>query len=198
LDLSIFFPYFGIPEACMVSYGLPEFVSDLRAAAAEAVGEAAVMERIEPRLERLAASRSWVKPEYYECDPQQGFGVHVLHEEPDHSLWLVAVSWLPHRGPPPHNHGTWAVICGIDGEEKNVFWRRRGGKLVPQGAESIGPGQVAAFPSNTIHSVINEGERTTLSLHVYGRNLNFAERSQFDAQTGTEMPFQVKLREANR
>jgi len=179
-------------------YGLPEFVKDLRSAAAEAGGEAAVVERIKPLVKRLAESRSWVKPEYYECDPEQGFGVHVLHEEPDRSLWLVAVSWLAHRGPPPHNHGTWAVICGIDGREKNVLWRRRGGKLVAQGAQSIGPGQVVGFLSNTIHSVINEGERTTLSLHVYGRNLNFAERSQFDAQTGTEMPFQVKLQEVNR
>ncbi len=182
----------------MTSYGLTDFVKDLRAAVFGATGEAVAVERTKPLVQRLAQSPSWVRPEHYECDPDQGFGVHVLHEEPDHSLWIVAVAWLPHRGPLPHNHGTWAVIAGIDGEEKNIFWRRRGERLEHQGAQILGPGQVVAFLSGAIHSVINEGERTTLSLHVYGKNLNFAERSQFDAETGAEMPFKLKLQQATR
>lgn len=177
----------------MTDYRVEDFVRDLRAVASQAGGDATVVARVKPLAERLARHPSWVKPEYYECDPTQGFGVRVLHEEPDHSLWVVVVSWLPHRGPPPHNHGTWAVIAGVDGEEKNILWRRRGERLEPQGAEIIGRGQVGTFLSDAIHSVINEGERTTLSLHVYGRNLNLTERSQFDLQTGTELPFKVKL-----
>ena len=177
----------------MAGYGLAGFVTDLRVAASQPGDEAAVVERVKPLAGRLARSPSWVRPEYYDCDPEQGFGVRVLHEEADHSLWLVVASWLPHRGAPPHNHGTWAVIAGVDGEEKNILWRRRGERLEPQGTEIIGPGQVGAFLSDAIHSVINEGERTTLSLHVYGRNLNLTERSQFDLQTGRELPFKVKL-----
>jgi predicted metal-dependent enzyme (double-stranded beta helix superfamily) len=52
---------------------------------------------------------------------------------------------------------------------------------------------VATFLSDAIHSVSNEGDRTTLWLHVYGTNLNFAERSRFDPQTGAETPFKLKL-----
>ena len=169
------------------------FVKDLRAAASAPLAEESVVERIKPLVTRLASSRFWVKPEYYDCDPEQGFGVHVLHEEPDHSLWVIAASWLPHRGAPPHNHGTWAVVAGIDGDETNVLWRRRGKRLERQGSTTIGPGQVATFLSDAIHSVSNEGDRTTLSLHVYGRNLNFAERSLFDPATGIETPFRLKL-----
>jgi predicted metal-dependent enzyme (double-stranded beta helix superfamily) len=177
----------------MTNYRVVDFVKDLRTVASQAAGEAAVVERVRPLAERLARHASWVRPEYYECDPTQGFGVHVLHEEPDHSLWVIAASWLPQRGAPPHNHGTWAVVAGVDGEENNVLWRRHGRQLKRQGAETIGPGQVAAFLSNAIHSVANEGVRTSLSLHVYGRNLNFAERSRFDPETGAEAPFPLKL-----
>jgi len=177
----------------MTDYGIADFVKDLRDAAAAAADESAAVERIKPLVGRLARSPSWVRAEHYECDPQQGFGVHVLHEEPDHGLWLVAVAWLPQRGAPPHNHGTWAVIAGIDGDEKNVLWRRRGEQLQRQGTEIVGPGKVAAFLSHAIHSVANEGERTSLSLHVYGRNLNFAQRSQFDPETGAEKPFKLQL-----
>jgi hypothetical protein len=31
------------------------------------------------------------------------------------SLWVVAASWLPGRGAPPHDHGTCAIIVGVDG-----------------------------------------------------------------------------------
>lgn len=176
-----------------MEYGLGDFVNELRAVVSTPLPEAAAVERVKPLVERLVRSPSWVRPEFYQCDPEQGFGVHVLHEEPDHSLWVIAASWLPHRGAPPHNHGTWAVVAGIDGEESNVLWRRRGKQLERQASETIGPGQVATFQSNAIHSVVNEGDRTTLSLHVYGRNLNFAERSRFDPETGAETPFTLKL-----
>lgn len=44
-----------------------------------------------------------------------------------------------------------------------------------------------------IHSVTNDGERTTLSLHVYGTHINHTRRSQFDPQRGLELPFRVKV-----
>lgn len=178
-----------------MSQEMEEFVTSLRAVAGEGLGEAAIAQRVRPLAERFARSRAWVKPELYECDPEQGFGIHVLHEEPDHSLWLIAAAWLPHRGAPPHNHGTWAVVAGVDGEEKNVIWQGRGDRLERRSERILAAGQVMAFPGDAIHSVSNESERVTLSLHVYGRNLNFAERSQFDPQSGAEIPFKLKLRQ---
>lgn len=173
-----------------------EFIARLRCLTAKGVSDDVVMEQVKPLLLRLARSPSWRTPDLYRCDVSQGFGVTVLHEESDHRFWLVAVAWLPHRGAPPHNHGTWAVVAGVDGEERNILWRQRRGRLEPQGEEILGPGQVAAFTPNAIHSVLNEGHRTTLSLHVYGTNLNFAERSQFDPDSGAEKPFKLQLQKA--
>ena len=183
------------PSLCCMDrlhYGVEAFVRDLRSTAA-AQDEASLVERVKPLLSRLASSRSWLRPELYECDPALDFGVTVLHEEADHRLWLVAVSWRPGRGAPPHNHGTWAVIAGVNGAEKNILWRARDGRLEPQSEEVIGPGQAIGFLPSAIHSVKNEGPSTTLSLHVYGRNLNFVERSQFDPETGAEKPFRLHV-----
>lgn len=152
-----------------------------------------MLSAVKPLLLRLAKSSSWRSPQLYECDTDQGFGVTVLHEEPDHRLWLVAVSWLPGRGAQPHNHGTWAVVAGVDGEESNILWRRRQGRLERQSEETVGPGAVVGFLPQAIHSVTNEGRRTTLSLHVYGTNLNCVERSQFDPNTGIERPFKLRV-----
>lgn len=69
------------------------------------------------------------------ASPEQGFGVHLLHEDPDHSLTIFAVSWLPHRGALPHDHGTWDVIAGVDEPEKNEFFERRDDRSCPGYAE---------------------------------------------------------------
>ena len=175
-----------------MSDAVTDFVEKLRRARNGSASDAELLHQVAPLLAELARSKAWIRPDHYDCDAAQGFGVHVLHEEPG-NLWLVAVAWLPHRGAAPHNHGTWAVIAGVDGAEENVVWTRHGGVLERGPAEIVGPGQVTTFPGNAIHSVFNAGDRTTLSLHAYGRNLNAVERSQFDPDTGEEKPFKLKL-----
>ena len=62
-------------------YDLQRYVTDLRAIAAETKDEAAILGRVEPLAKKFAANKSaWLKPSHYETDPEQGFGVHLLHE----------------------------------------------------------------------------------------------------------------------
>lgn len=178
---------------------LAQFVKDLRQITAETKNHGAIIDRVRPLAQRLALSKEWLEPRHYECDAEQGFGVHLLHEEPDHTLAIFAVAWLPGRGAPPHNHGTWAVVAGVDGLEKNVYWKRmddgsRPGHAVLNevGEEVVGPGEVVALLPGAIHSVANKTDRVTLSLHVYGKHLNHTGRSQFDPEKKTETPFIVK------
>jgi predicted metal-dependent enzyme (double-stranded beta helix superfamily) len=176
------------------------FVRELWAITTAARSPGAIIAALRPLVREFALSRSWVQPRHYECDVEQGFGVHVLHEEVDQTLWVVAFSWLPGRGAPPHDHRTWAVVAGVEGLEKNTYWRRlddgrRPGhaELSLVGEEVVGPGDVVAFLPDAIHSVTNETDRVTLSLHVYGRNLNRVGRSQFDPEKQTESPFIVAV-----
>jgi predicted metal-dependent enzyme (double-stranded beta helix superfamily) len=134
------------------------------------------------------------------ADPKQGFGVHLLHEKPDHSLAIFAVSWLPHRGAPPHDHGTWAVVAGVNGDEKNEFYEREDdrsrpgyAKLRKIGEKVFGPGEVVAMPRGVIHTVLNESDDVTVSLHIYGTHVNYTERSQFDIAKNEETPFKVRI-----
>lgn len=182
------------------AYTLTRFVGDLRRIAGEERSEREVIAALRPLVQRFALSGAWREAHHYDVDPEQGFGVHPLHEESDHSLAVFAVSWLPGRGTPPHDHGVWAIVVGVDGPEKNVFWERTDDRSRPGYAElrKIGEkvfaaGEIVAMPSGTIHSVSNESDRVTLSLHVYGKHINFTQRSQFDPDQRTEKPFLVKL-----
>jgi predicted metal-dependent enzyme (double-stranded beta helix superfamily) len=180
-------------------YTLPQFVQDLRSIAAQIQDPREIITRLRPIVRRLALAKEWLQPHHSECDGEQGFGVHLLHEELDHTLAVFAIAWLPDRGAPPHNHGTWAVVAGVDGSEKNTFWKRlddgsRPGyaEIISEGERVFGPGEVVAFLPDDIHSVTNETDQVTVSLHVYGKHLNYTGRSQFDPQEKTEMPFIVK------
>lgn len=184
----------------VVSYTLENFVEDLRLIAVQTQDEQTIIEQVAPLAQRLALAKdTWLEERHYACDEEQGFGVHLLHEEADHTLAVFAIAWLPHRGAPPHNHGTWAVVAGVDGPEKNIFWKRmddgsqQGYADIQWNGERVFElGDTVCFVSQEIHSVVNESEEVTVSLHVYGKHLNYTGRSQFDPETKTDKAFIVK------
>ena len=179
---------------------IEQFASALRSITAGTADPRRIVERVAPLARALALSKAWIEARHYEGDAEQGFGAHLLHEEDDHTLAVMAAAWLPGRSVTPHNHGTWAVVVGVDGLERNTFWTRVDDGSRPGHAELhrerdvvVGPGDVVTFQPDTIHSVANEGERVTLSLHVYGTHVNHTERSQFDQERKLEKPFLLKI-----
>lgn len=180
---------------------LEDFVADLRRILGETEDEAAILAQVQPLARRFAGERHWLREAMYDADSALGFGTTLLHAEDDHSLFVVVDSWLPGRGVPPHDHATWAVVVGVDGSERNIFWQRLDDASRPGyaelrriGEQCIAPGQVLAMPSGSIHSVINETPHTSLSFHVYGRHLNHAARRQFDPEHHRELPFIIDTR----
>ncbi|HEU0204957.1 MAG TPA: cysteine dioxygenase family protein [Burkholderiaceae bacterium] len=181
------------------AYTLDRFIEEMRRITRDAGTERDVIAAMRPLVRRLALSETWLEPRFYHADSEQGFGACLLHEEPDHSLAVFVASWLPGRGAPPHDHGTWAIVAGVDGPERNVFFERTDNRarpgyaeLRPIGEQVFGPGEVLAMPAGTIHSVRNDSDRITLSLHVYGKHINHTQRSQFDPDQRIEKPFIVK------
>lgn len=177
------------------------FVAELRKVVHEAANETELLSHVGPLVQRMVQQRSWLSADMYDADPELGFGTTLLHVEPDQSLFVVVDSWLPGRGVPPHDHDTWAVVVGVDGIERNLFWQRlddaqRPGyaELQLTGEHCISAGEALLLPSGSIHSVINETEHTSLSFHVYGRHLNYTERRQFDPENNLERPFKISPR----
>lgn len=180
---------------------LRDFVEALRAARARFPAERAMIACARESMVAFAARRSeWLTDAMCVPDGAQGFGAHLLHEEHDHTLATFVVSWLPRRGTPPHDHGSWAVIVGLRGRELNRMWRRlddgrRPGHAVlsPAAEREIAAGAVVAMPAGAIHSVRNESDEVSVSLHVYGLHFNHARRSQFDPEARTESPYRVRV-----
>jgi predicted metal-dependent enzyme (double-stranded beta helix superfamily) len=181
-------------------YSISELAADLRRVRADSADEHALLLAVRPLALAAAANVAWLDERMLRPDPEQGFSLFPLSEERDHTLAVFALSWLPGRGTPPHDHGTWAVVAGVRGPEKNIFWRRRDdgtrpgyAELEQVGAKTFEPGQVVAMPSGTIHSVHNETGAVTVSLHIYGMHINHTGRFRFDPQRRTAEPYTSRI-----
>ena len=184
----------------MSNYALSEYVEDLRRITSQTSDESEIMQQVGPLAQRFVADRSWVKPEYYQGNEAQGFGAFLLHEEPDHSLAVFLVNWLPGRGTPPHDHGTWAVVAGLEGTERNIRYSRLDDGAKPDHARlevkddfNAAEGELVCMKTGGIHKVVNETESMTLSVHTYGRHINHTNRSQFDLESDTRKEFRVEV-----
>ncbi|MFQ5619589.1 MAG: hypothetical protein ACE5FR_11510 [Rhodospirillales bacterium] len=183
------------------SYSLHSYIEDLRRITRETDDEDGIIGRVGPLARRLALEKGWLRQEHYDADPGQGFGVHLLHEEPDHTLAVFVVSWLPGRGAPAHDHGTWAVVAGVDGIERNIRYKRLDDGSRPDYGElevkhdfNAGEGELICMKTGGIHAVQNETDRVTLSLHTYGMHVNHTSRSRFDPETNEKKDFIVDVR----
>ena len=184
------------------TYNLAQYVADLRAIAAKTSIESEILGRVAPLAQRLAAEKqSWLQPKHYETDVEQGFGLHLLHEEPDHGLAVFAIAWAPHDGFGPHDHGTWAVVVGVEGVERNVKYNRLDDRARPGHAKLAerctilaGAGDAICIRAKGIHAVWNDGDRVSVSLHTYGRHINYTGRSAFDLETDTVEPVVVDIK----
>lgn len=178
-------------------------VGDIRRILDETPTGEATLAALVDRLTPLARDASWIGDDLYETDAAQGFGISVLHEEAEDGFLLETVCWEPGRGVAPHDHQTWGVVMGLSGEEINVDWRRiddgsRPGKasLEQAGETRVTGGVVKTFRPDDIHSIRNDSDRPSLSLHLYGRSLAKTDRSEFNPLAGTVVPCPKRVRRA--
>ncbi len=181
-------------------YDLTQYVEDLRRITREETDDKRIVQRVAPLAQKLAATPGLIKEEFYDCDEQQGFSFHLLHEEDDHSNAVFVIAWLPDRGTPAHNHKTWGVVVGIEGEERETWWQRTDDGTRPgyadlerQTMNTLGPGQVTCVLPEDIHTVWNETDDVSLSLHTYGKHINYTGRSEFVPEAKTEEKYVVTV-----
>jgi predicted metal-dependent enzyme (double-stranded beta helix superfamily) len=128
------------------------------------------------RLRALLAVDGWLAPEHREPDPEH-YRQHLLHVSPDRRLSVVALVWLPGQRTPIHDHVSWCVVGVYEGRERETRYRaiEQGANrwLEPTGSVDAEPGHVEVIvPSvEDIHVVTAVGDEPTISIHVYGADI---------------------------
>ncbi len=83
------------------------------------------------------------------------------------------------------------------GRDDNMFWCRIDGapgrtRIEAAGARALSVGDAEPLGHDIVHSVTNPIPRLTGAIHVYGGDFFAASRSELDAETLTERPYDME------
>ncbi|MDX1376480.1 MAG: cysteine dioxygenase [Burkholderiales bacterium] len=156
-------------------------VADIRAIEAREGVTRESLERIKARLSKLAARRDLFTLKDFP-PPRPGEKrtscLYRLSEDADHRFALYANAANGSYGTPAHNHTTWAVIVGIEGDELNRFYDRTAeGGVKEKGQAVVRQGSGVAFLPEDLHSIHIDGN--TLNFHMYGLALEQLHRREY-------------------
>ncbi len=163
-------------------FDLDRFVDQIKSARQETDGQRAVEELLRKAVSQPAHILS-------ELGEPVEAGIHTLHRDDD--LTILNVVWAPLMVLLPHNHNMWASIGIYTGREDNILWDRRGESVTATRAASLSERQVFSLPADAIHSVTNPIGRLTGAIHIYGGDFFAPGRSEWDAETLLERPWDI-------
>jgi predicted metal-dependent enzyme (double-stranded beta helix superfamily) len=98
-------------------------------------------------------------------------------------LSLLKVCFPAGRRTPPHDHGTWAMILPLSGEEKNTLYRVEEGRLRQASEVTLKAGSILGMRADTAHVVECVGNAPSIGLHVYGGDVLELPRRMWHPQT---------------
>ena len=93
----------------------------------------------------------------------------VFYRSP--TMTLLKVCFPNGRRTPPHDHGTWAQILLLSGEEKNTLYRRENGGLRKASEMTLTRGTILPMRADTVHVAECLGNVPAIGLHVYGGDI---------------------------
>jgi predicted metal-dependent enzyme (double-stranded beta helix superfamily) len=163
-------------------FDLDTFLADVVAARAQAQPRLAVKEVLDRAVSKPGEVAAALPPDRAEL-----VRLHVSDE-----LTVLKVVWAPGMSIRPHDHRTWASIGIYSGGEDNAFFRRDGHGLAESGGRELRPTDVCLLGDDTIHSVTNPTTRFAGAIHIYGGDFFAIERSEWDAETHVEAPYDVE------
>ncbi len=142
-------------------------------------------------LTDLIASDDWLPAEYaVEGDTYRQY---LLHCDPHQRFSVVSFVWGPGQTTPIHDHTVWGLIGMLRGAETGQRFDVGGdGSLVPGATDLLEHGDVDVVSPTLgdIHKVSNaHGDRTSISIHVYGANIGAVDRHVYDPDTGAQKSF---------
>lgn len=155
------------------------FIAKARAIAAEGTVDRARLWRIGDHLTRLGAQADLFPLAHFPVEAGSHGTVYRLAEDVDGRFALFASAGIAGKAVPPHDHTTWAIISGVHGRERNVFYRRLADAAPGEGRlekakeqTAVRGGPAVTLLPDEVHTIAIAGEEPGLHLHFYGLSLD--------------------------
>lgn len=159
--------------------GLTELVERLNAAM-DAQTPEAITARVKADLEDLLGRSALGLPDKFRAPRPDCYARRLLYKDPADRFTAVVMTWGPGQGTPVHDHGgLWCVEGVVEGEmavtQYDVTSEGEAFRVTPVGRPlTAGVGSAGRLiPPTDYHVLANaQADRTSVTLHVYGGDLN--------------------------
>ena len=185
------------------AFGLDDYVRTIGAILDRRPSNRVIIREVSIATKQLCTDDRWLA-EQYRVGSDDCYVRHLLHKDPLNRFIVLALVWMPGQITPVHDHSCWGVMGLVDGSLEEVCYERlddgsRPGycELEESRGTDVSKGGVAYLlpPYEEIHRIGNTSNRPTVSLHVYGRDLD--EINVFDPATGKVSPMRIKYYSPN-
>ncbi|SDJ75950.1 rhodanese-like domain-containing protein [Variovorax sp. OV700] len=133
-------------------------------------------------LVRLGQRRALFPAAHFPVDAEHPAQVYRLAEDVDGGFALYLSAGVAGKAQPPHDHTTWAVIAGVEGNERNELYRREKTSdrardaLVHQRTVDVAAGSAVVLLPDDVHTIELVGGQDGRHLHFYGRALELLDK----------------------
>lgn len=174
-------------------YRLYRFLTDLEDILNNITNDVQRLSAIVPLVRKLINDSPWLVLSINEPNPDTGWEIMTLYDDPSYPLTVQLVSWAEGTISPIHNHGCWGVVTLLQGEEKNTFWRKNYQANQPFSIEKteekmLTAGDILCLTPSAIHHIEAKGNQPTISFNLYGET-DYDNRWEFDIANHTAKNF---------
>lgn len=180
------------------TYDLPAFVSEVENILDRHPSMPVKVKEVSSLVQRLVADGSWLE-EQWRQPREDSYARYLLHRDRLNRFVVLSLVWLPGQATPIHNHGCWGVMGILENALEEVDYERLDDGSIPDRAElreingrlvSNGSTSYVLPPYQEIHRIGNPTQKPTLSIHVYGRDID--EVRVFDLVTKKVSTMRIK------
>ena len=155
-------------------------MADIRRIEAETGVTRDAVEAIRDRLIELADRRDLFSYDDFpppHADDDASSHMYRIAQDDDDRFALYVQSTEEGTSTPVHNHTTWAVVVGFDGQELNRFYERTDDGVVETGSHMVERGTGVAMLPDDLHAIHIDGR--SLNFHCYGLALERLDRREY-------------------
>ncbi len=180
------------------AFGLHDYVRTIEEVLDRHPSNRIIIREVSLATKRLCADDRWLEERFRVGAPDY-YTRHLLHRDVKNRFVVLALVWQPGQATPIHDHSCWGVMGILQNSLEEICFDRLDDGKRPDFAEleqsrgtDVGRGSVAYLlpPYEEIHRIGNTSNAPTISLHVYGRDLD--EVNVFDQATGKVSPMRIK------
>jgi predicted metal-dependent enzyme (double-stranded beta helix superfamily) len=177
---------------------IEDALNDVRAIEAREGVTPQSLGKVKRRMIELASHRELFPAEEFKLSPEDGgekFDVLSVDDDGRFELYIEVADKSVET--PAHDHTTWAVVVGIEGDEVNRVYDVDNARSTPpklREVVSVGPGTGVALMPDDFHSIhIAEGTHN-MHLHLYGLCFEKLKgRTMYDAEKGEYLQFDMAI-----